>query len=240
MFTALYYLDRPARIFYMNKTEIIIHSIKTAIKNRGLIKTLQMIIIAVLDEIEDKRRGIIAHNFVDSAQETQGHPSSAFANFYQPVRTLPFKVLMKKLNVDKSSHFVDIGSGTGKALILALEFGFKKAIGVELVKSLCAVANTNKKNLNISDEAMEIYCMDALKYDFQPNDRVVFLNDPFSDEIFAPFLEKLKIHAQQNKTLLIYKNNNLRPIPSVQNLMKEFPSQNLDIWGNFFHIVELS
>jgi SAM-dependent methyltransferase len=227
-----------------DQIRIIIYSIYSAIKNRGLIPTAQMICISVCDQINDYIHGIDAHQFMDSAKLLGAHPSAPFANFYQPVRAIPFHKLMRTLNLPVSSNFTDIGAGTGKSLILANKYPFKKLIGIEIVPELCERATVNLKK-KLSAEKFQIICDDALNYKFNSDDQFFFLNDPFSEEVFRPWIKLLLNHQKQiqSPVTLIYKNNNMRKIPTLEKLKSELEQKNnyqeMNTWGNFFQIFEI-
>jgi SAM-dependent methyltransferase len=225
--------------------KITTYSIYSALRARGPVKMLQMIAVAVRDKAEDKARGLDAHNFVDSSEQTKGHPNSPYANYYQPIRSAPFREMLKKLNPDTSYNFVDIGAGTGKAMILAAEHGFKNVRGAELVKELCDVAEVNFSRFrnDFPGAQLAIYHADALAFEFDERDAFFLLNDPFSDEVFRPFLERVKRFAEHHpqEIVLVYKNNNLRKMPSLDEFKKHCSHYlEHDLSGNFFQVYYLN
>jgi SAM-dependent methyltransferase len=225
--------------------KITLYSIYSALRSRGLVKMLQMIVVALRDKAEDKARGLEAHNFVDSAEQTKGHPSAPYANYYQPIRSAPFREVLTRLKPDTNFNFVDIGAGTGKAMILAAEHGFKKVRGAELVKELCDVAEMNfdKFKASLPGTHFSIHHADALAFEFDDKDAFFLLNDPFSDEIFRPFLERIKQFSERapQEIVLAYKNNNLRKMPSLdefKRLCSHYSEHDLN--GNFFQVYYLN
>lgn len=223
----------------LQQIRIIKYSIVSSVETRGWSDTVKMIVIAVVDMIGDFISGIRAHSFVDSALYITGE-SAKFANFYQPVRRVPFMNLLRKKNIPCSGGFVDIGSGTGKALLLALEYGFDKVVGVEIVDSLCVLAKSNFEKKSIPQSKYSLICADALDYNIQHEDHVFFFNDPFSDEVFSKFLDKLlscKIDGRE--FVLIYKNNNKRKIDSYISLQSKYRSYVFESWGNYFEVILL-
>lgn len=72
--------------------------------------------------------------------------------------------------------FVDLGSGKGKALMLAANYPFREIIGVELSPRLHAIAQSNLQK--IGDSRIRVYCEDARSFLF-PSPSVIYLYNPF-------------------------------------------------------------
>jgi SAM-dependent methyltransferase len=86
--------------------------------------------------------------------------------------------------------FIDLGSGMGRAVLLASRFPFRAAIGVELHPTLARIARKNLSLWRASQRPlapMKIVCGDALGFQFPPGPCVVFLFNPFR----APVLRRL-------------------------------------------------
>jgi tRNA G46 methylase TrmB len=78
--------------------------------------------------------------------------------------------------------FVDIGSGKGRALLVASELPFAKIVGVELSHELNRIAQENIKRYRPSSQLCTtffLHCMNAVEYTFGPEPLVLFL---FSSE----------------------------------------------------------
>ncbi len=210
------------------------------LKARGLIATLKMIVAAWLDEREDRARGILSQGYVDPSR--MNLINGRYANYYQPVRSAPFRRLLNELKPNLDMSFVDIGAGTGKAMILAAEHGFKSVRGVELVPELVQTAESNFKHWNTHTGKtplhFELNCGDALAFPLRPSDRFIFMNDPFSDEVFAPFLKNLMtLYEQCDQSMwIVYKNNGRRRIPSLERLKGQARYFERDFSGNLFQI----
>jgi tRNA1(Val) A37 N6-methylase TrmN6 len=136
---------------------------------------------------------------------------------------------------------VDIGAGAGKAMILAADHGYLNVRGAELVKELCEVAEGNFRRFqkNFPNVNFSIHHTDALEFSFEEKDAFFLLNDPFSEEIFRPFLERVKEFSKKanHEIFLAYKNNNLRRMPSLMEFRQHCSDyQEFDMSGNFFQI----
>ncbi len=223
------------------RLKIIWISIYDAIRIRGLGTAFILIWVALKDEREDKRLGLISDTFLDPKKTEKG-PSGKYANYYQPIRSVPFRQLLAELKPDKEQHFVDIGAGAGKGMILAAEYGFRKARGVELVGELCEIAKGNIQRFRTQYPQTEFQLEhgDALEFAFHPNDGFFLMNDPFSEEVFRPFLDRLQNFYASKPITLVYKNNALRQIPSLKKLRARAKFHERDIWGNYFEVYRLN
>lgn len=115
---------------------------------------------------------------------------------YQAVNAGHFNAMMRALPVAAGSGFVDIGSGKGKALLLASRFPhFAHVYGVELSKALCDVANANiaaySRRYPTQAEVRAIHT-DGAAYEIPPEINVVFLNNPFDAVLMLRFVENMR------------------------------------------------
>lgn len=91
--------------------------------------------------------------------------------------------------------FVDIGSGKGRALLMAVPYGFRNLIGMELLPELHRVAEENILNFAATQaQAPQIqsFCIDARDFQFPDSPLVVYLFNPFPEPIFAAVLKNLR------------------------------------------------
>ena len=110
---------------------------------------------------------------------------------YQPIEPELFREILGSLEIDFSEFtFIDIGSGKGRALLLAAEYPFRRAVGVELLPELNAVAEENIRKFLSEKRAcgeIQAICADATEFVFPNEPLVVFLFNPLPE----PALEKL-------------------------------------------------
>jgi len=108
-----------------------------------------------------------------------------------------FEQMMQALPVDFDRFtFVDLGSGKGRALMMAAGYGFRKAIGVEYIPALHRAAQQNirkfaeeHRDLNTQLESL---CMDARDYQFLAEPLVLYMYNPFPEPVFVAVLNKLR------------------------------------------------
>jgi SAM-dependent methyltransferase len=98
-----------------------------------------------------------------------------------------FTQLMRGLNIDLSSYsFVDLGSGKGRALMLAASFPFHRIVGVEFAAELhdAAQANLSAFAKNGSDVSrITLFLGDAASYPFPIEPLIIYLFNPFGSTI---------------------------------------------------------
>ena len=86
--------------------------------------------------------------------------------------------------------FVDLGSGMGRAVLLASQFPFRAAIGVEINPALARIARKNLALWRAAGRALapaRILCRDAVEFEFPAGPCVAFLFNPFR----APVLRRI-------------------------------------------------
>jgi len=134
------------------------------------------------------------------------------AHFYEAISHYSFNRMLKNINWDWcSSTFLDYGSGKGAALILAINFKFKKYIGVEFSPFLIEQCEINiekfirKKRLKID---YEIVCTDATQYIIPDDVNVFYFFNPFDIFVLEIVLQKIEESLNKNKRdiLLLYFN----------------------------------
>jgi len=114
---------------------------------------------------------------------------------YQPIPEDQFREMMRALNIDFSRFtFIDIGSGKGRALMLASEYGFRRIIGVELLPELDRIARQNLTRLRERGKNLpvELVCGDATDFVFPAEPTVVFLFNPLPTSSLARMLQNIK------------------------------------------------
>ena len=101
--------------------------------------------------------------------------------------------------------FVDIGSGKGKLIIYAKEYGFNHTVGVEFAKELFDITVKNIKSLKI--KGVGVVYDDAVNYTLPPNTRVIYFLNPFEPVVFNKLLPKFITQIEQlNRPIyLIYR-----------------------------------
>lgn len=176
------------------------HRLKKSMKNRGIKKSLISAYSYFYDYIFDLKYGLDTNSWVEVDELDVNDNQKEHAVLYQGTRVLPLIKLFKKLNLPKNQIFVDIGSGKGRVLLIAADYGFAKVKGIEFSKKLCLKAKNNistycKKKKIATD--IEIINIDAKDYQFENDESIFFLFNPFDDVILSKVLKN--ISASQKK-----------------------------------------
>jgi hypothetical protein len=106
---------------------------------------------------------------------------------------------------------VDIGSGKGKALLLASRYPFKRIVGVEFAAALHEIARKNIEIYRDSEQVcfdIESICMDATQYELPHDPTVLMLFNPFEEPIMRRFVANLEesLRAAPRPLYLLYLN----------------------------------
>lgn len=107
--------------------------------------------------------------------------------------------------------FVDMGSGKGRALLVASELPFAKIVGIELSRELHQIAQDNTRRYRSASQQCEtflLHCMNALDYTFGPEPLVLFLSNPFGGNTVRAILASLEtsLRAKPREAYVIYIN----------------------------------
>jgi SAM-dependent methyltransferase len=86
--------------------------------------------------------------------------------------------------------FVDVGSGKGRALIVASMYPFKRIIGIEYSPELAAICRNNLKMLSAVNRC-EVVVEDAVNFGFPDGNLLAFLYNPFDGTILNRVLHNL-------------------------------------------------
>ena len=154
-------------------------------------------------------RGSLKHKQTDvlgpNGDENQGH---------QPIQVRVFSRMVKDFRqLEDPSHFVflDLGSGRGRAVLMAAERRFKKCIGVEFSKAIHSIAEENahafvSKMKNAPP--VEFHLRDAADFSLPVEDTVCFLYNPFGPRVMESVLANVKdsLQAHPRSFYLIYRN----------------------------------
>jgi SAM-dependent methyltransferase len=87
--------------------------------------------------------------------------------------------------------FIDLGSGKGRALLLAKQAGFGRVIGVEFAEELHRVAAGNAEAAAKHGLPIETYLGDAGSFEFPDGPLVVHFFNPFHDPVMRRVIENL-------------------------------------------------
>jgi SAM-dependent methyltransferase len=109
---------------------------------------------------------------------------------YQPIepeifRSILNSAILNSLKIDfRQFSFIDIGSGKGRALLLAAEYPFRRVVGIELLPELNSIAEQNIRKFSIEKRAcgeIQTLCGNAAEFVFPAEPLVIFLFNPLPE-----------------------------------------------------------
>jgi SAM-dependent methyltransferase len=142
----------------------------------------------------------VARGSIEANSENVVHSSD-----YGASKAVPFMRLMRLLNLPKENVFVDLGSGKGRALMLAAKYGFRKIIGIEFSGDLCGKARINIKKFlqkSPSRSQIEIIESDVAKYQLSDDETVFFMFDPFNAPVLTQVLQNIDASVKRKPRMI--------------------------------------
>jgi SAM-dependent methyltransferase len=140
----------------------------------------------------------------------------AFA--YQPVSSEFLLHTLQSLPLHYDEWvFIDIGSGKGRALLLASRFSFKEIVGVELSPMLCDTARQNVARYRDPLQKcprIRVVCQDAVDYRLPNENIVLFFYNPFGESMTQRLASNVQqaLSANSKELYLIYVNPVFRKV----------------------------
>ena len=167
----------------------------------------------IRNRLFDIRYGVDTHRVTGIAEQGVSPAEAAQGNnIYRPIWISEFRRFMRELDVDpRQFTFVDFGSGKGKMMFLAAQYGFARVVGVEYAPGLHAVAIENierfKKSSKCLAEFTEINA-DAREFSLPQEPLVMIMFNPFDPEVTRAVLESIENDHRRNprEMFLLYAN----------------------------------
>lgn len=131
---------------------------------------------------------------------------------YQPVDPELFREMMASAAIHFSDFvFLDIGSGKGRALLLASEYPFQRVIGIELLPELNAIAQQNIARFagrNPQCARIESFCCDAAEFALPEIPLLLFFNNPLRESTLLRVLNSLQssLRTAPRHIVVLYAN----------------------------------
>lgn len=206
-----------------------------SIASRGFLITAKVAASMVLDFGFDRWYGTETIQWVDTKSLDISSEAKEHIAPYKATKARPFRQLLRRLNLPKAETFVDFGSGKGRALLLAAEYGFQKVIGVEISKELCDVARQNAKIMGYESRIHPILS-DVSTFVIEADQKVFYLYDPFDVVILRRILESLVASLEQHprRVWLLYNAPTYHDEVMEAGVFTEW--QRHEIGGTEFHV----
>ena len=131
---------------------------------------------------------------------------------YYPITRADFDPAMDAIDISLDDFtFVDLGSGKGRALFYASDWPFRRIVGVEIAPTLHEIALGNTRVYSSPSqrcERFELVCSDAAVWQ-PPNEKLlVYLFQPFPEDVFASVMHNLaeSLAVRARPLVLLYLN----------------------------------
>jgi SAM-dependent methyltransferase len=127
---------------------------------------------------------------------------AAHSSAYNPIEIGRFDRIMAQLAIDPGAFsFIDIGSGKGRALFLADQYGFHRIWGVELSTKVHQVAESNLRRYHDKvgrEPRIALHNCSALEFALPGLPAVVFMYNPFDAAVMTKFAAVIDASLTQN------------------------------------------
>ena len=131
---------------------------------------------------------------------------------YQPIEPKLFREIINSLVIDFHQFtFLDIGSGKGRALLLAAEYPFHRVVGIELLPELNSIAEENIRKFSSQKPAcgeIHAFCRDASEFSFPAEPLVILFFNPLPEAGLMKLIRNLDASLRDipRPAYLIYAN----------------------------------
>jgi SAM-dependent methyltransferase len=113
--------------------------------------------------------------------------------YYQGCGWLSLRRALRDLNPTASDVFVDLGSGKGKALLIAGLLPYKRVVGVDIDEELSRLAarNIDRARRRLRAGAVDCVTASVLEWPIPDDASVIFMFNPFVGETFGAALTRI-------------------------------------------------
>jgi SAM-dependent methyltransferase len=138
----------------------------------------------------DRLHGVETWRPVDLATLGLG---SAHRVEYTPSGWLDVRRALARERIDADDVFVDLGSGKGRVVLQAAQFGFRRVIGVELSAELTAVAaaNVEAARSRLRCQNVELVTEDVVDYQIPDDVTYAYIYNAFTGPVFQWVADEL-------------------------------------------------
>lgn len=180
-----------------------------SIKDRGAVQTWKVATSTAADLLFDWKYGTDTMRWVEQPVISTPSERKNHVGRYQATKERPLLQLLDRLQLPKETTFVDIGSGKGRVLLIASQYGFRRVRGIEFSGALCQLARANAaifSDRTRQQGVIEVIESDATQYRFRPEECVFFMYNPFDARTLTTVLESLRksLELDPRKVWLIY------------------------------------
>lgn len=178
-------------------------------RKKGFSRVLKIAWHAIMDSIWDLVHGTETLTRIHPHALDTNSSNKQHATYYGATRARPLMQLFTHLALSRKGGFVDLGSGKGRVLMVAAQYGFEKIVGIDFSESLCRLAHQNLKAFRRRrkvESKIIILHTDAVHYRIQGDEHTFFLYDPFGREVLSKVLQNIRasLVSHPRQLCLIY------------------------------------
>lgn len=139
-------------------------------------------------------------------------PNVAEGVQYEPVSEFYLRRMLGAVRIPPDTYtFVDLGSGKGRALLIAAEYPFKRLIGIDFSPELHEIARENVARFRArtgSAQTFELHVGDAVGFEFPLEPIALHLFNPFGESVLRQVVQRLgaSLREHPRDVLVFYKN----------------------------------
>jgi hypothetical protein len=217
--------------------------ISQSLHQEGLMATFAKVYGLGLDYWFDFRYGIDTCSWSELESLSIASENKAAGYRYQPARIMPLRKLLANIvrQLPANPVLVDFGSGKGRVLLVAAEWGIRELRGVEFSPELCRIARRNcdrfKAQSGIAATFQIMEC-DAVRYTVQPDENLFFFYNPFDESVLNKVLDNItgSLLSHPRKALIVYYNPVWNEVVTARRGLKVV--RELRFWGSQFNLIE--
>ncbi|MGO9269168.1 MAG: class I SAM-dependent methyltransferase [Terriglobia bacterium] len=188
---------------------------KDGLEREGFLPTLKGFLAAAWEFLRDStpqrrrsRWGDADYDWdyrVDTTRATVGWRArllGVFHSGYQPTEPVLFHQMLRALAIHHPDFtFVDLGSGKGRALLMASDYPFRRILGVELLQELDRAARENIRRYR--SDAQRCFALasirgDARDFVFPPEPTVLYLFNALPERVLTAVMANLERSLQRH------------------------------------------
>lgn len=169
----------------------------------------------------DRRYGVETAGIVRLDDLAFRSASKVHGTRYEAITPEAFQGLLERVDLGAGDlTFIDLGSGKGRAVLLAALYPFRRIVGVEFSPELTAIARRNVEIFQPPDkrcDEIELLCEDAAAYRFPDEPSLVYIYNSFEGPLMQRVLANLGASAAaQPRRLLLATVNRSYPAAEIE------------------------
>ena len=149
---------------------------------------------------------------------------------YQGSNATALEEVLRELPIPYGQFtFVDLGSGKGRAILVASRFPFRRIIGVDYSEQLNDIARHNLSRFPKAEtrcKEIDVVCADAARFPIPEGPLVIFLFNPFRRPVMREVVKHVVTSFQQDprRIIVLYSNAVCADVWRNASILEEIPS----------------